>query len=236
MLTPVDFICGGYFLTKPGPGSAVTLSPEQVHFFPDSWAIAWTRQSDATRAESAAALGIPGSALPAVIQQVTDAFEDLFFWPNVIPSVSHARRLLEMVPHSNDWLIVGFGVSEEDSRSLLASNAPLPRQPGFAPTGSGGIFDVLAKRQPLEAGFLELGFDVLEISHGLLWHTSLDFDLRGTKAYDGALNVDGLLPSYPAAQRAARVLTSSLGRGNPSTVTPALIVRYCIQNGQEEGR
>ena len=130
----MDFICGGYFLTKPGPGSVITLSPEQAHFFPDSWAISWTTHSDATRAENAAALGIPASTLPAVIQQVTDAFEDLFFWPNVIPSVSYARRLLQMVPHSSDWLIVGFGVSDEGARSLLASNAPLPHQPGFAPS------------------------------------------------------------------------------------------------------
>jgi hypothetical protein len=88
------------------------------------------------------------------------------------------------------------------------------------------VFDVLARRQPLEAGFVELGFDVLEISHGLVWHTSLDFDLRGSKAYEGALNGNGLLPNYPAAQGAARLLASHLGRANPGTVIPALIVRY----------
>ena len=88
-----------------------------------------------------------------------------------------------MVPPSADWLIVGFGVGEDEVAGLLERNAPPAQKPGFAPTGSGGVFEVLAKRQPPERGFVELGFDALEISHGMLWHTCLDFDLSGTKAY-----------------------------------------------------
>jgi hypothetical protein len=78
MLSPVDFICGGYVPTKPGPGS-----------------------------------GIPASMLPAVIQQVTDAFEDLFFWPNVIPSVSYARQLFQRYrPHDGKNGIQSGGTPE----------------------------------------------------------------------------------------------------------------------------
>jgi len=54
-----------------------------------------------------------------------------------------------------------------------------------------------------------------EISHGMLWHTCLDFDLSGTKAYEAALNADGLLPDYAAAAHAARVLTNTLQPAPP---------------------
>jgi len=66
-----------------------------------------------------------------------------------------------------------------------------------------------------------------EISHGMLWHTCLDFDLSGTKAYEAALNADGLLPDYAAAAHAARVLTNTLQPAPPrGTLTAAQIVRY----------
>jgi len=65
-----------------------------------------------------------------------------------------------------------------------------------------------------------------EISHGMLWHTCLDFDLSGTKAYEAALNADGLLPDYAAAAHAARVLTNTLQPPPRGTLTAAQIVRY----------
>ena len=65
-----------------------------------------------------------------------------------------------------------------------------------------------------------------EISHGMLWHTCLDFDLSGTKAYEAALNADGLLPDYAAAAHAARVLTNTLQPPPRRTLTAAQIVRY----------
>jgi hypothetical protein len=183
-------------------------------------------ENEATRVETAAALGIPASTLPAVIPQVTGAFGELFFWPNVIPSVSAARQLLQMVPPSPGWLIVGFGVTELEVAGVLERNAPPPQIPGFAPVGASGVFEVLAKQQLLEPGFVELGFDVLEISYGLLSHTCLDFDLASTKAYDGELNADGLLPNYAAAEHAARVLTKHLDPANPDALTVAKIVCY----------
>jgi len=239
----VEFICGGYFLTKRGPhrtyeranlgqpGNFVTLSPERVYFFPDSWALSWVSESETTRAEVTTALGIPASSLPALIPQVTGAFEELFFWPNVIPTVSAARQLLQMVPPSPGWLIVGFGVAEDDVAGLLERNAPPAQKPGLAPTGSGGVFEVLANRQPLEPGFVELGFDVLEISYGMLWHTCLDFDLAATEAYEGALNANGLLPESAAATHAARVLMNQLHPANPLIVTAAQIVHYDTESG-----
>lgn len=239
----MEFICGGYFLTKRGPhrtyeranlgqpGNFVTLSPERVYFFPDSWALSWVSESETTRAEVTTALGIPASSLPALIPQVTGAFEELFFWPNVIPTVSAARQLLQMVPPSPGWLIVGFGVAEDDVAGLLERNAPPAQKPGLAPTGSGGVFEVLANRQPLEPGFVELGFDVLEISYGMLWHTCLDFDLAATEAYEGALNANGLLPESAAATHAARVLMNQLHPANPLIVTAAQIVHYDTESG-----
>ena len=234
----MEFICGGYFLTKRGPhraydratlgqpGNFVTLSPERVYFFPDSWALSWVSESETTRAEATTALGILASSLPTLIPQVTRAFEELFFWPNVIPTVSAARQLLQMVPPSPGWLVVGFGVAEDDVATLLERNEPPAQKPGFAPTGSGGVFQVLANRKPLEPGFVELGFDVLEISYGMLWHSCLDLDLAATEAYDGALNANGLLPDYAAATHAARVLMNQLHPANPGIVTAAQIVHY----------
>jgi hypothetical protein len=236
MIPPMEFICGGYFLTKRGPrgaeavtrpGKFVTISSRTgFYFFPDSWALSWVNESETTRVAIAAALDIPPSALPSLIPQVTDVFEKLFFWPNAIPSVDAARQLLQLVPRSPDWLLVGFAVAAEQVERLLARNAPPPQKPGFAPTGAGGVFKTLAERKPLEPGFVELGFDVLNIDHGMVLQTNLDFDLALTKAYDGILNAEGLLPEYAAARHAAEVLTNRRDLGSPRTMTAAKIVSY----------
>ena len=230
----MDFVCGGYFLTKRRPrerafrpqGTFVTISPERVQFFPDTWAISWATESDEDRVERAAALDIPASALPALIPQVTELFERLFFWPNVIRSVAAARELLHLLARTPGWLLIGFDVAPADVEDLLVRNAPAPQVPGFAPTRAGGVFETLSERKPLEPGFSERGFDVLCIGSGMVWHSHLDFDLALTKAYDGALNVDGLLPDYSSARRAAEVLTNNPAVGSPRPFIAARIVTY----------
>jgi hypothetical protein len=220
----VDYICGGYFLTK-SDCPVLTLSPEHATFFPDSWAISWCSGDEGARLRSAAVLGIPSSALPRLVPRVTAAFDELFFWPNVIPSVDAARALLQFLPASKGWTLLAFGVSGEDAATLMARNAPPPPQPGYAPVGSTGIYATLQKGKPLEPGGVELGFDTLEIGFGLLWHTSLDFDLGATDLA-GTTIAHGLLPDYASAARAAHALTSRLAPNNPGTVTAAQIVRY----------
>jgi hypothetical protein len=232
----VDFVCGGYFLTKRGPrerafrpqGSFVTISPEQVQFFPDTWAISWTQDSDEDRVERAAALDVPASALPDLVPAVTDLFDKLFFWPNVIRSVAAARQLLQLLPATPGWLLIGFGVAADDVQDFLLRNAPPPQVPGFAPTGAGGVFKVLAERKPLEPGFNERGFDVLCIDYGMVLQSHLDFDLALTKAYADPLNAEGLLPDYSAARHAAEVLENNPVVGSPRTLTAARIVTYAI--------
>lgn len=130
------------------------------------------------------------------------------------------------MPPSPGWLVVGFAVTGEDVEGLVVSNAAEPQKPGFAPTASGGVFGMLAKRKPLEPGFLELGFDVLDIIAGMVWHTNLDFDLTRAGAYDGMLNADGLLPDYAAARRATEVLANQRGVDTPGKLTAAKIVSY----------
>jgi hypothetical protein len=218
----VDFICGGYFLTK---SDALTLSPEHATFFPDSWTISWSSDDDETRSRDAPSLGIPSSALPELVPRATAAFDELFFWPNVIASVDAARALLRFLPASNGWTLLAFAVTGEDAAKLVARNAPPPPHPGYAPAGGTGIYTMLQTGKLLEPGGVELGFDVLEIGYGLLWHTSLDFDLTAT-AFARTANTHGLLPDYASAALAAQVLTSRLAPSNPGTVTAAKIVRY----------
>ena len=233
----VEFISGGYFLTKRGPyrlasgpaprGAFVTISPQQVHFFPAAWALSWTSGDDEVRLEAAAALDIPASVVPALIEEVTRLFnERTFGWPNVMPSVAVARQLLQLLPQSPGWLLVGVGLAVEDVDRLLLANAPPAQVPGFAPNGAGGLYELLCERKPLEPGGVELGFDVLNIAHGQVEQSNLDFDLGSLGAYDGALNGDGLFPEFASARRAAQVLTNNAAVGSSCTLTPAQIVLY----------
>jgi hypothetical protein len=75
----VKFICGGYYLTKRGPrerafrpqGGFVTISPEQVQFFPDTWAISWAKESDEDRVGIKAGNAEPGmlACFPTTLRQ-----------------------------------------------------------------------------------------------------------------------------------------------------------------------
>jgi hypothetical protein len=75
---------------------------------------------------------------------------------------------------------------------------------------------MLQKGKPLEPGGVELGFDILEIGYGLLWHTALDFDL-GATGFAGTTNAHGFLPDYTSAAIAAHALTSRLASNNPGS-------------------
>src|SRR5438552_17756366 len=74
----MDFVCGGYFLTKPGserggraPPARISLSKDYACFFPDDWALSWVQDSDEGRESHAAPLGIPPEELRSLIPRVT---------------------------------------------------------------------------------------------------------------------------------------------------------------------
>ncbi len=126
MVSHMEWISGGYYLTKRtscrNPGTNfVTLSPDDAYFFPDSWAIAWCNEEDAARAHCATALGISESALPTLIPQITELFEKLFGWPNVMPSTDAAQAMLRLLPPSDGWLLLGVGIPSWERVSISKS-------------------------------------------------------------------------------------------------------------------
>jgi len=222
----MEYVCGGYFLTKRSgcrvPGTNfVTLSPNHTYFFPDSWAISWVGETDIERFHCATALGIPESTLPSLIARVTSEFDaGTFGWPNVMPTLAATQTMLRLLPWSPEWLLLAFGIAGDDLGGVLAANAPPPTRPGFAPTGAGGIFEVLSRRVPLEPGFDPIGFDALQISFGFVDETIMDYQLPAI-GYNGAVTTDGLLPDYEAARTVGALL------GTPDRAfTAAIIVSY----------
>ncbi len=231
----MDFICGGYFLTKRGPrgkrngrnatAEAVTLSPDQTDFFPSTMVLEWAREKK-YQPQWADSLGIPHELLPALIEKGTAMFDrGVWFWPNVIPSVDTARELLTLIPASADWLLLGFAVAAETVDELIQRNAPPPQARGYAPNGSGGVYLVLREKKPLAPGCTVLGFDILNISDGQLQTASLD-------VFDGPLNSDRLFSDFASAQQAAKVLSDNPRVSKPTQrFTAAMIVSYPLQTG-----
>jgi hypothetical protein len=214
----MDFFCGGYFLTKRTRRSLVTLSPQQASFFPDVWAVSWTGESMEARAAAAAALDIPAADLPVLIAKVTQRHreEGTFLWPNVIASVSAARKLLALVTPTPGWLLLGIGVEETEAASLL-TRGPVPR------VGVGGVLPMLGARAPLEPGFRELGYDLIELVSGQIENDQHDFDVRQP------LNADGLFTDYDSAERVAAALGS--GPDFSHRLAIAKVVAYDVNPG-----
>jgi hypothetical protein len=201
------FVAGAYLLVKPhpelGPGH-LTASACLAEMAPDDWALDWVSTEPERREQHVARLGIRPGELPAVMRWATDHFGGRFRWPNVFTDLEIARAFrARFVPA--DIHLLGIGLPVDLVDSFMSMAAPPPPQPGYAPVGATGVYQVLTARRPLEGGGATRGFEVLGYDEAGKFCSyrcnALGADFE--RQFGARFNARGLLDEETTARRCA---------------------------------
>jgi hypothetical protein len=212
------YIAAGYTLVKPGPpipAGGLTASACLAAVAPDSWAIDWVKMEPGERARHATGLGIAPEAVPEVVTWVTAEFGRRLKWPNVFTELEAAREFRRRFIPGGGVYLIGLGLAADLVPAFLSLSAPPPQQPGYAPIGPVGVYDVLNTGRTLETGGELRGFDVLGYDEAGRF---CSFRCNGLEAdFQKELGVQfnrwGLLDEPTVAQRCADYA------GRPETAT-----------------
>ncbi len=164
---PVEFVSGGYFLTKlvsrPAYNSTSLLPPRILSVsrciaetVPGAWAIEWASFSDEEREEEAARWQIGPGILPQVLEWTTRRLEEgEMGWPDVFLSASIARQFVEQfLPVTDDLVLVGIGLPLAFADEFTAEEEP------------SGVRRAVGDGKKLESDGRVLGFEILGYESG----------------------------------------------------------------------
>lgn len=234
-----DFFAAGFFLTKPVtrpdycdskllPGTLVSLSSCICKFFPSSWTIDWCSETEDKRKEKAAYFGIPEDRLGATIQNITQLFDSEFGWENVIYSRNSAKKLLDthLSADGSIWLL-GAALHKSDIDSYMNKARPPEQQPGYAPVGAHGTYEMLQRRVSLDPPLQVMGFEPIVYEHSL----SCSWLCNGleTECHNKlgiTPNNFGLIGNYNEAKQCTDYISSDEVGAEPGLWLPWLVVRY----------
>jgi hypothetical protein len=162
-----QLVAGPFLLAKASgkvPEGVLTVSACLADIVPDTWAIEWVKADEPDRLARAAQFGIDAHHLPDAIRWATDHLDGGgFAWPNLFLDASAARDFCRRFVTANVRLLQ-MSLPGPSLESFLILTTPPPQQPGYAPVGSVGVHEALARRLPLgdlaeQRGYEVLGFD-----------------------------------------------------------------------------
>jgi hypothetical protein len=235
--TPGDYSCpavaAGYLLVVPFtvpetlanprlPSQLMTASSDLTAIGPGPWALSWVHHREDDRLEQAA-FGIDEALLLEVsawVEQKMEAGE--WGWPRVFTNLRPAREFLGRfrptgVPHT-----IGLGIAPEFLDEVLEAHPDIPGQ------GQYGYITTLRRRQPLAAGGVELGYEILgeEIGGDFhSWHCNylepLVHEQLGIE-----VNRHWLINGLEAARNAADFINRPDVPAEPVPWRPWLLVQY----------
>ncbi|MBF5041577.1 hypothetical protein FGE12_04205 [Aggregicoccus sp. 17bor-14] len=242
MVTLHEYVAAGYFLSCESTSRhggldlrSVTLAHDHTRrrFFPATWALSWTRDSDEGRVEDAADFGIAAEELPRVMAWADESFGSAFGAWSVLftleDALHAARTFLQRAAGLELW---GIGLHRSLVSTYCSATAPSPPAPGFAPEGASGFHEAACRRAaPLADGGAVLGHELLveDVGCALNSPESRHRDERAALRAAGVVpNGNGLIDRFEDALACARAL-DVLEPPGPHTLTgwlPWLVVRY----------
>jgi hypothetical protein len=211
------------------PDQILSASPDVSQHFPGDYALAWVALDEAYQRKQFERMGLPKARRASVTAWATENFGQVFGWPGVfydLPDAFAARyRFLADIQGVH---LVGLGLPEHYLEQFLDASRPPAPEPGYAPMGASGQYEIASERQPLAAGGQLLGFELLNFDCGQISHSWLCNGLE--KHCFQALGVrpatHGLLPDLDTAERCyAEISQESVGK-EPGLWLPWALVGY----------
>ncbi len=227
-------VSGGYFLTKDvrRPNSvAASLMPSRLlsmsscicDFVPDVWAVEWADMEASERAVEALKFGLPATSVDSVVQWTTEHMHtESLGWPSVFFSVNGARAFAkEFLRDAEGLKLLGIGLHEECLEEFLSEEKTEPEQ------GTPGVYSAVDKRQPLEEGGSELGWEVLGYDFGD-FHSWLCNSLENKVAKKCSIKPGerGFIESASDALSAAQFCRKKGSGAEPGYWAPWLVREY----------
>ncbi len=235
-----DHIVAGYYLVRIAnrpeyvsaelmPDRILSISDDICNSFPDTWVIDWTSENIEERIERASEFAIPAANLEKVVSWGTKTFSKAFAWPNVFYSVDNARAArTQFLSHLDDIVLIGLGLHKLNVDQFLSASKPPPQQPGFAPVGATGVFEIASRRDNLAENGRSLGYELLVAQHGLLTCSWLCNGLEKTFSENIGVrpNTHGFISSFEEASRCIKYMSDAAVGAEPGLWLPWLIVKY----------
>lgn len=157
-------IAGPFVLAKESgklPPGILTVSECLADIAPDLWTIEWAKVDDRERAARAAEFGMDGVRLEEAIRWATDHLNGGgLAWPNVFLVLAAAREFHQRFV-SVSVRLLQFSLPEPMLERFLALTTPPAPEAGYAPIGSIGAHDALARRTLLTDEGEPRGYEVL---------------------------------------------------------------------------
>lgn len=238
--TRSDYVSAGYYLVllseRPEyissalmPERLLSASPDICDSFPDCWVIEWSTVKEEERVAKAEKFGISRAGLPRVVEWATRAFSEEFGWPNVFYSLDAARNARVMFfSLLNEVILFGLGIHKSHAAKFLDAAKPPPQQPGLAPEGETGVFEVVSRGEMLAGGGISLGYELLVTQSGMLTCSWLCNGLERTFAdsLDVKPNAHGFIETLEEASRCAQYISQGQVGAEPGLWLPWLVTKY----------
>lgn len=220
-------VAGGYFLTRPVPApdyGEPGLLPETIRTVSGCLArlgfeFWWSEEN----AADAVDFGMAPDQIDDLVAWYLERFERDLGAPTVAFTTAVIRDFLNtFIADPDDLIILGCAVTSRDADRIIQS-FPTPED-----MGAYGVRTMLERRQPLEPGGAELGFDVLSYEYGLE-HSWLCNRLEDDALAELGVSPNprtGLLDSRQDATAVADWINEGSIGAEPGLWLPWLIVEY----------
>jgi hypothetical protein len=240
MIQLSDYLCGGYFLSRPRrdyndppfPDSYLSISGDICDFVPDSWAIEWAHQDD-TPEERAKTFNLEPETFKTLTEWSTAHIGKKFGAWNVIYQLETAQYLrTRFLSHLIDITLFGIGLHSRFYKNFIEKTAPPPTQPGFAPNGEFGIHTSIKQKRFLAPGGISLGFELVNQGRAGMRCSWLDIGLeKNAQEMKIQINEFGLIDNLEDAIKYTNLVTEGkvkLGAiiTEPGPWLPWLLVDY----------
>ncbi len=240
-----EYVSGGYCIVKAAPREdwlGEGLLPETIlsasgrlcPSIPNDWAIRWAGTTDGARLEDAAAFGLDGDQLEALMTWTDAAWSDRRLrWNNVLASPAVAREVVARFAQGcPDLHIIGLGLARPRAEQFPVAPPETCETGQCCNRGLPGVYETLALRQPLADGGQLLGFEVLGYSHDATPPCSwLCNSLHEPVARELGIKPSGmgLIDTEADAQKVTDYCNRDDVPSEPVTWHPWLIVEYPLQ-------